>query len=273
MENIYKNIKEKNPLIHCITNYVTVNDLANILLALGASPIMADDKLEVEEITAIAQGLLINIGTLNERTVESMILAGKEANKRNIPIVFDPVGAGVSKFRQESTMKILEELKLTVIKANASEIKYIYNNQASKSGVDVDKVDELNEENIGSYINIAKELSNKYNCVIVITGPVDVLAYGERVYLLKNGVSLMSKVTGTGCMLGALVAGSIAANKDRLLEATLFALAIFTISGEKSEKIIKKKNLGIGSFRTSLIDNIYNLTHKDVKEEVNFEIC
>ena len=139
--NLLNEVRNKKPLVHNITNYVTVNDCANILLAIGASPIMADDIKEAADITKISSALVINIGTLNERTIESMIASGKKANELNIPVIFDPVGAGASEFRNETTKKILEEVKISVLRGNMSEIKFISGLESSTKGVDASESD------------------------------------------------------------------------------------------------------------------------------------
>ena len=272
MDNLFTTLREKNPLVHCISNYVTVNDLANTILALGGSPIMADDSLEVEEITSIADSLLINIGTLNKNTVESMLLASKKANEKDIPIVFDPVGIGVSNFRQETSFKILENAELAVIKGNASEIKYIYTRERSMSGVDVDKNDEIQEDNLSNYTKICHKLSEKYNTIIVLTGPIDIVSGEGKTYLIKNSSPFMEKITGTGCILGGVLASFVGANKDRMLESVVLGLGLFALMGEKSEDYIRKNNLGNLSFRKELVDNIFKLDFEEVKEDLRIEL-
>ena len=157
-------VRNKKPLVHNITNYVTVNDCANILLALGASPIMADDIKEAADITKISSALVINIGTLNERTIESMIASGKKANELNIPVVFDPVGAGASEFRNETTKRIIEEVKISVLRGNMSEIKFISGLESTTKGVDASESDMQSGNDEG--VNVAKNLANKLNCTV-----------------------------------------------------------------------------------------------------------
>ena len=175
-----QNIKQKKPLVHCITNYVTVNDCANIILAIGGSPIMADDIGEVEEITKIANCLVINIGTLNQRTIESMLLAGKTANRFNIPVVLDPVGVGASKLRTETTKKLLDTVKFSVVRGNGSELKFIAGLSAKIKGVDADENDI--GDSIDNKVNFVRDLSKKLDSVVAMTGAVDVVSNGEKVY-------------------------------------------------------------------------------------------
>ena len=244
-EKIIKNVKEQNPLVHCITNSVTMNDCANALLAVHGSPIMADEQQEVEDITSISQALVINIGTLNERTVEAMIKAGKKANELGHPVVLDPVGAGASQFRTETTFRLLKEVKLSVIRGNISEMKTVYSGTGTTKGVDADINDIVSDDNLMQTISFAKELSQKTEAIIVITGPIDIITDSKNTYIIKNGCPEMSQITGTGCMLSAILGAYIAVNQDNLLDAVSCAVAI--------QKIVKE-NSGTGSLRVYLID-------------------
>lgn len=244
-------VREKNPLIHNITNYVTVNDCANSVLAIGASPIMADDAAEVEEIVSISSALVINIGTLNQRTIASMIMAGKKANELNIPVVLDPVGAGASTLRNKTTQEILSQVKIDVIRGNLSEISFIAGFKASIKGVDTAMVDEKNDA-----VGIAKIVSNRYYCVVGITGKVDIITDGIRVAKIANGHKLLSKVTGTGCMTSALVGSFCGVTKD-YYTATVAGIATMGISGEIAFE--KAGVMGTGSFHISIIDALSNM--------------
>ena len=166
-KTIFENVREKCPLIHNITNYVTVNDCANIVIACGASPIMADDKDEVEEITTICSGLNINIGTLNSRTIDSMLIAGKKANELSHPVVLDPVGAGASKLRTNTAMKLLSEVKFTVIRGNISEIKTLASGSGTTKGVDADVADKVTEENLDEVVAFTKVFAKKTDVIEV----------------------------------------------------------------------------------------------------------
>lgn len=174
-ETIIQQIRACNPLVHHLTNYVTVNDCANITLAIGGSPIMADAIQEVAEITAKTDALVLNIGTLNEQTVDSMILAGKEANKHGIPVIFDPVGVGISQFRMDVTKKLLNSIHFTVIRGNYSEILCLAGIQTSAKGVDTSLVNQKKETEV---INIARTLASSFHCIIVITGAIDIVSDG-----------------------------------------------------------------------------------------------
>mgnify|MGYP000913825256 CR=1 FL=1 len=253
-EEIIENVKAKKPLIHNITNYVTVNDCANILLSCGASPIMADDIMEVEDITALCNALVINIGTLNSRTIESMIMAGKKANALNHPVILDPVGAGASRFRTETTFRLLKEVRLDVIRGNISEIKTVYSGSGSTKGVDANIEDAVTDENIDEVILFAKKLSEKLNSVIAITGAVDIVSNSKKAYIIKNGNPMMSKVTGTGCMLSSLIGAYCAANNDNFLDATAVAVCAMGLCGELAYGKVIQGDGGTSSFRMHLID-------------------
>ncbi|CDI49892.1 hydroxyethylthiazole kinase [Clostridium tetani] len=254
-------VKEKNPLIHHITNYVTVNDCANIVLAIGASPVMADDIREVEDMVSIASALVINIGTLNKKTVKSMLLAGKKANELNIPVILDPVGVGATKYRTSIALELLNEIKFSVIRGNISEIKVLSGMDASTKGVDAESWDETNP--IEERIRLVKSLSEKYNAVIAITGEKDVIGFKEEIYIVENGSSIMAKITGAGCMCTSVIASYCGA-EENYLQATLSGVASMGIAGEIAYK--KTKNLGPNSFRTALIDSIYNLGESSFNE-------
>ena len=258
--NLLNEVRNNNPLVHNITNYVTVNDCANILLAVGASPIMADDIKEAADITKISSALVINIGTLNERTIESMIASGKMANELNIPVVFDPVGAGASGFRNATTKRILEEVKISVLRGNMSEIKFISGLEASTKGVDASESDlkSGNEEGI----KVAKDLANKLSCTVAITGATDIVSDGKRVAILKNGTKMLANVTGTGCMTTALVGAFCGAGSDYFIGA-ISGIMSMGISGEVAFE--KAGQIGTGSFHIAIIDAISNLNSEIIE--------
>ncbi len=253
-ETVLKNVSEKTPLVHCITNYVTVNDVANIVLACGGSPIMADDIEEVEDITSICGALDINIGTLNQRTIASMVAAGKKANALGHPVVLDPVGAGASKLRTEATFSLLKEVKFQVIRGNISEMKTVALGSGTTKGVDADSSDAVTEENLSQSIGFARELSKKTGAVIAITGAIDLVSDGERTYVIRNGHPMMSKITGTGCMLTGVVAAFCGANPENLLEATAAAVAAMGLCGQLAYERVQAAQGGTGMLRSAIID-------------------
>lgn len=271
IEEVLNNVKAKSPLVHNITNYVTVNDCANILLACGASPIMADDVMEVEDITSICNALVINIGTLNERTVESMIKAGKKANELNHPVILDPVGVGASKFRTDTTFRLLDEVQFTVVRGNISEIKTVYQGSGSTKGVDADIADVVTDENIDEVISFAGKLSKRTGAVIVITGAIDIVCSGEKAYIIRNGHQMMSKITGTGCMLTSIIGAYCGANTDNILEATATAVCTMGLCGELAFRKILQEDGGTSSLKMHLIDFMSKMDDERLKAGAKIE--
>lgn len=267
---ILKNLK-KGSLVHCITNYVTVNDVANIILASGGSPIMADEIEEVSEIIEICNSLVINIGTLNPRVIKSMLEAGKTANKINKPVVLDPVAIGASTFRTETCLNLLKEVKYSVIRGNASEIKAILDGNKTSGGVDVSVEDIIKESNLEEYIKVAKRVSEIYKSVVVITGPIDIVTDSKKTYILRNGHENMEKITGTGCMLAGLIGAFVGANPTNILESTTMAVGMMGLSGELANKKMIKEDVGTSSLRMFLIDYISKLDEEGLREGLKIE--
>lgn len=261
--NLLENVRERAPLVHHITNYVTVNDCANITLSIGASPVMADDINEVEAMTSIASSLVINIGTLNSRTVECMIKAGKKANEVGIPVILDPVGAGATPYRTKVAKTIMDNIELAVIRGNLSEIKTLYGINTKTKGVDslydTSIKDELEKGKL-----LAKDFSKRVGSIIAITGAVDIVTDGKMIYTVENGHKIMSKITGTGCMCSSLIGSYLGTNEDNLL-AALSGVVSMGISGELAYESLKEGE-GTGTFKVRLMDNIYNLS-KEVIEK------
>lgn len=247
-------VREKSPLVHCITNYVTVNDCANAVLAIGASPIMADDIDEVEDITSISSSLVINIGTLNSRTIKSALCAGKTANKLNIPVVFDPVGAGASKLRNEAVKQLLSEVKMSLIRGNLSELAYIAGLEVSTKGVDSSEKDEDKNP-----LLIASKVAQDYNCTAAITGKIDTVSDGKRCVQLSNGHAMLSSVTGTGCLTSAL-AGAFAGATSNSFISACGAILTTSIAGEIAYH--RCGSYGTGSFHIALIDAISSMSNE-----------
>ncbi|MBS7008709.1 hydroxyethylthiazole kinase [Anaerostipes sp.] len=266
-ENILHNVKKHPSLVHCITNYVTVNDVANMVLASGGSPIMADDKSEVEEITSICTSLVINIGTLNARTVEAMVLAGKRANVLGHPVILDPVGAGASSMRTETVKRLLKEVQFDVIRGNISEIKTVFAGSGAMSGVDASEADAVTEENLGEVIDMTKRLSAQTGAVIVVTGAVDIVSDERSSFIIRNGDPMMSRITGTGCMLDGVIAGFVGSNQDRVLEAAAAAVCAVGYCGEKA----RAKCGGTSSMRMHLIDAMSRLTAEELERGAKVE--
>lgn len=271
LKEMLENVRVKSPLIHNITNYVTINDCANILLACGGSPIMADDAEEVEEITSICGGLNINIGTLNSRTIPSMLLAGKKANALDHPVVLDPVGAGASTLRTQTASKLLEQVKFAVIRGNISEIKTLANGQGATKGVDADVADTVTEENLAQTVAFAKAFAQKSGAVIAITGAIDIVADAQKAYCIYNGHPMMRSVTGTGCQLSAMTAAYVTANPNNMLDAVAAAVCAMGICGEIAYERVSSAD-GNASYRDYIIDAVYRLDGETLENRAKYKI-
>jgi hydroxyethylthiazole kinase len=257
-------VRNKTPLVHQITNYVTVNDCANIVLALGGSPVMADDEAEVEQMVSIASALVINIGTLNARTIKSMFLAGKKANRLGIPVILDPVGAGATALRTGTTEKIIAEIQLSVLRGNSSEIKTVAGIESATRGVD--SIDDTRESAI-DVKDLAKTLASRLHCTVAITGRQDTISDGVRTGLIDNGHQSLSKVTGTGCMATALVGCYAGVTRDSFLAACA-GIMTMGLAGERAWA--DAGAAGIGSFKISLFDCIDKMTPEELMEGGKF---
>lgn len=270
-QNMLENVRSQCPLIHNITNYVTVNDCANMVLACGASPIMADDKDEVAYITTICAGLNINIGTLNSRTIASMLIAGRKSNELGHPVVLDPVGAGASRLRTETALRLLKKVKFTVIRGNISEIKTLASGSGTTKGVDADVADRVTEENLDEVITFAKAFAKETGAVIAITGAIDIVADSKTAYCIRNGHPMMSSITGTGCQLSAMTAAFVTANPDYPLEAAAAAVSAMGLAGEIAHERLSALD-GNSTYRNYIIDAIYNMTPEQLEKGAKYEM-
>ena len=267
LENVRKNV----PLVHNITNYVTVTDVTNIILASGASPIMSDEPLDVEDITSICGGLNINIGTLNKNSIEGMFLAGKKAKELGHPVLLDPVGAGASKLRTETAVKIVDEIKPDVIRGNISEIKTLAIGSGTTKGVDADAADAVTDETLEKSIRFVKDFAKAAGCIVAITGAIDLVSDGEKCYVIRNGRPEMGKITGTGCQLSGMMTGYIVANIDNKLEAAASAVCAMGLAGEIGYGNLQEGE-GNSTYRNRIIDAIYNMTGDILEKGAKYEI-
>ena len=269
-------IKEKNPLTHCITNSVTINDCANAVLAIGGSPFMAEDAEELEEVVTIADALVINIGKLSKEQINSMNVSAKVANETDTPIILDPVGVGVTELRNKTTMDLINNYNMAAIRGNITEIKSIAklvgvideNNTAK--GVDVNIDDIITEENLSANGEIIRELAEKLDTTILASGPIDILSDGKTTIAIDNGDDMMPLITGSGCMLSSIVGSCIGGSTP--LEGSLVAILAMNIAGEKARAKVDEKNEGTGSFRTYLIDYLYKTNSESLIKESNVKI-
>lgn len=256
---ILTRIRQEKPLIHHITNYVVMNDTANVTLHIGALPVMAHAPEEMEEMTGIAGALVLNIGTLSKLWIRSMFIAAQKANKMGIPVVLDGVGAGATSYRTNVCKKLLAEVKIAVLKGNAGEIGVLSGAGGEVRGVEsVGKVDNL--------APIVKDFAKRSKVTVIATGKRDIISDGNKTYAVDNGDFWLTTITGTGCMSTAVVGAFCAVEKDYAF-ASACALACFGLAAE----FAAKKALGPASFKVALLDGVYNLDEKSVIQGVKID--
>lgn len=244
-DNIISQVRRNNPLIHHLTNQVVMNFTANGLLAFGGSPIMAKEPLEMDNMAEIVDGILINIGTLTESDLASMLIAGKIANKRNIPVVLDPVGVAATDFRDKAVKKLLNEVQFTAIKGNAGEMAFLVDIPWQTKGVE--SID-VSTSKLGE---IAKKIAKEFNTISVITGETDILSDGKQTKENKSGHIYLTKITGAGCVLGSLITTSLAASNEP------FQAIIETVHfyGKAAEYAVNNNSInGPGTFIPHFLD-------------------
>lgn len=251
-------IRKTAPLIHNITNFVVMNSSANILLAIGASPVMAHCRAEMEEMTALAGALVLNIGTIQEDWLESMICAARTANSIGIPVILDPVGAGATRLRTEAVRQIMEHCSISVLRGNCSEIFSLGSTQIKTKGVDSSLVfsDQM--------VTAAKQMAMEKKCIIAISGEEDCITDGIRTYRVKNGQALITRVTGSGCGLSAVTAAFCAVAEGRLIEATAAAFGFYGLCADLAITISDKP----GSFQVAFIDALYTAGAGEIRNSL-----
>ncbi len=232
---------------------------------------MSDDEGDVEDITSICGGLNINLGTLNKNTIPSMFLAGRKANELGHVTLLDPVGAGASRLRTETAAKLIDEIRFSVIRGNISEIKALAQGANSTKGVDADAADQVNADNVDSVIVFAKAFAEKTGAVIAITGATDLITDGKQVCLIRNGHPMMSRITGTGCMLSAMTTAFAVANPDRLFEAVCTSVIAMGLCGEIAHARLGNMD-GNSTYRSYIIDAVYRLTAEELKDGAKYEM-
>ncbi|MDR2867023.1 MAG: hydroxyethylthiazole kinase [Methanomassiliicoccaceae archaeon] len=257
---LMKRVRETRPLVHQITNNVTVNDCANITLCAGGSPVMSDSADDVEDMVKLASSLVLNIGTLNDEIVRAMIIAGKAANELGKPVILDPVGAGATGYRMRTIDRLLSEIRISIIKGNAGEIGALAGAGGKVRGVDSGGLD-------GDPVEACIALSKRTGATVVMTGAVDIITDGRRVAAVNNGHEMMSSISGTGCMSAAVI-GCYAACTDDMLTASAAALAVFCIAGNKAAK----RSRGPGTFIMNLKDEMANMTENEVVPLANIRL-
>jgi hydroxyethylthiazole kinase len=255
-------VLKQSPLVHNITNYVVTNFTANGLLALGASPVMAHAEEEVGDMAKIAGALVLNIGTLSKETVEAMLIAAKSANQNGVPVIFDPVGAGATPFRTETAKRMMRDANVTLIRGNAAEIANTLGEENwTIKGVDVG-------ESGGDVVSLAKKAAQTWNCIVAITGEIDVLTDGNKIFTVQNGHRLLTKVTGAGCLLTSVI-GAFCAQADNHLEAAVSALAYYGVAAEIAAE--KAGGNGPGSFQIELLNQLASTSDEEISLRCRME--
>jgi len=252
-------VRREKPLVHHLTNWVTIYDCANIVKVFGASPVMAHAKEEVADMAGIASALVLNIGTLTSDFVDAMILAGKSANRKGIPVVLDVCGAGATKFRDDKCFEILDNVQVSIIKGNSSEIARMAGESVQTKGVDASIVEKNLQE-------LARALAEKRKCAVVITGKEDIVADEKRAVLVKNGHPMMANIVGTGCMATSVI-GTFAAVEKDCVAASVAGLVCYEVAAE----IAARQAQGPGSFKEKLFDAVYNLEAETVEKMLRIE--
>ena len=264
--NCIENVRKNVPLVHNITNYVTVNDVANVLLACGASPIMSDEPDDVEDITTICGGLNINIGTLNKSSIEGMYRAGRRAGALGHVVLLDPVGAGASALRTNTAVGLMDEIRFTAIRGNISEIKTLALGSGTTKGVDADVADAVTEDSLDGAVKFARDLAAKTGAIIAITGAIDLVADADRCYVIRNGRPEMGRITLSGMMTAFLVA-----NPDTPLDAAAAAVCTMGLAGEIGWSRMQEGD-GNSTYRNRIIDAIYNMDGTTLDAGAKYEI-
>ena len=266
-----ENVRKSVPLVHNITNYVTVNDVANVLLACGGSPIMSDEAEDVEDITSVCGGLNINIGTLHKTSIEGMFRAGRKANELGHPVLLDPVGAGASALRTNTALDLMKELNLAVIRGNISEIKTLALGSGTTKGVDADVADTVTEENLDEVVAFVKKFAKESGSIIAVTGAIDLVTDGEKCYVIRNGRPEMGKITGTGCQLSGMMTAYITANPENRLEAAAASVCVMGLAGQIGWNRMQEGD-GNSTYRNRIIDAIYNMTGEELEKGADYEL-
>lgn len=252
--NTLQKVRQINPLVHNITNVVVTNFTANGLYALGASPVMAYAPEEVADMASIAGALVLNIGTLNAKEVEAMLLAGKAANQHNVPVIFDPVGAGATRYRTETAQRIVKEVKISVLRGNAGEVANVIGQNWAVKGVDTG-------DSNGDVVALAQTAARQLGIVVVVTGKEDVITDGARTMVVRNGDALLTKVTGTGCLLSSVI-GAFAAVEQDLLLASAAALVSYGVAAEIATA--NKGQEGPGSFQIEFLNQLSKVSNDEI---------
>ena len=263
-------VRERAPLVQCITNFVTVNDCANIILAAGGSPSMADDVREAAAAVRGSAALVCNLGAI--AAVDAMVSAGKTANELGKPVVLDPVAAGNTALRRQESGRLLAGVKFAAIRGNASEIRALARGELTGSGVDVSGEDAVTDATLPRTVETARLLAKQTGAVVAVSGPIDVVTDGGQTILLRNGCATMARITGSGCMLTSLLGAFCGADPGHPFEAACAAIAAMGVAGDLAEERRLRNGTGNATFRTDLIDAVFNLTEEQLNGRVRYEV-
>lgn len=267
---VFCRTREQGPLVQCITNFVTVNDCANVILAAGGSPSMAHDIREAAEAVEGAAALVCNMGAIEN--IDAMILAGQRANALGKPVILDPVAAGGTELRRRESRRLLEEVHFSIIRGNASELRYLAGRQAAGSGVDAGGADRVTEENLLRAAEEFRELSRRIGSVTAVSGEIDLISDGNQTAVFRGGCPVMARITGSGCMQTALLGAFSGAGREDSFAAACAGAAVMNVCGELADEKRKRNGTGNATFRTDLIDAVFNLTEEQLKEGMRYEI-
>ncbi|MBP2239816.1 hydroxyethylthiazole kinase [Cytobacillus eiseniae] len=260
IKDLFIKIREQNPLIHHITNQVTINDCANVTLAIGGSPVMATSIEEVEDMVKLANALVINFGTIDDETYAAMVLAGQAANRKGIPVIFDPVGVGATPFRTNRARDFLEHVSVSIVRGNASEVFALIGGESRTRGVDSGDLSVSSKD-------LAHQAAIKLHAIIVISGELDTISNGNEIVQIDNGDIWLTRITGTGCMTASLIA-SFAGITDDWFTAAVAGMSVMSLAGERAKKALHE-NDGIGTYRVKLMDEIFFMNEQIWVEEVH----
>ena len=263
-------VRERAPLVQCITNFVTVIDCANIILAAGGSPSMADDVREAAEAVRGSAALVCNLGAI--AAVDAMVSAGKTANELGKPVVLDPVAAGNTALRRQESGRLLAGVKFAAIRGNASEIRALARGELTGSGVDVSGEDAVTDATLPRTVETARLLAKQTGAVVAVSGPIDVVTDGGQTILLRNGCATMARITGSGCMLTSLLGAFCGADPGHPFEAACAAIAAMGVAGDLAEERRLRNGTGNATFRTDLIDAVFTLTEEQLNGRVRYEV-
>ena len=255
-------IAAMRPLLECVTNVVTVNDVANVILAAGASPVMGDAVDEVADFVGISSAVVLNVGSMG--CARSFEVAMESAARLGKPVVYDPVGVGAAAARTNLTFRLLDKFPCAIVRGNASEIRTLAEGAGETKGVDAAEGDAVTEKTLPDRLNVVKAVARRYNCTVAMSGAIDLISDGATSFACRNGVSWMSRVTGTGCSLtGLMGAFAAVAGKGEMAEAAAFATAMMGMAGEAA--YARASSLGLGSFRVCLVDALSTIMEQDVQ--------